>query len=405
MSKIFRKLAAVVMASAGRAPRTRNAPHRYFCKHGGSAMKKICIITLLSVLLLMTGCANSASDSGVSSSENSSQVHITNEYSSFTGVTLSEKDINEYSTLNNKPHTPQLFCSNGDIIYFSNPDDGLALYSYDGKEAKRLSDIAAFSLNYYNGSVYFLFPGNIGALDTWILPETARSGSLYRYDIESGTVTNLSDTLMNNLFVDENGIFYTNIEESGVTAVYRFDPQSGESERLYRGFGVQHIGDYVLSNEENNDDGLDILLVNGEEKVRILSNVVPFYDCIHKGIYYYRDNNTGLSFHSLDLVSGELKDLESGSDYTIFGDKILLIKNGKLHFSAEGGAEPLAVEPLMAGDPSMPIYYNPYFEYLYTANGKVYAVVWYDRDCYSFARVDISPDAETASVTLIRIEI
>lgn len=367
-------------------------------------MKKRCIITLLSVVLLMTGCTNVSGNSGETYSESdndSSQTYISDEYPPFTGVTLSEKDINEYSTLNNKPHTPQLFCSDGDIIYFSNPDDELALYSYDGKEAKRLSDIAAFSLNYYNDSVYFLFPGNIGELDAWILPTTTRSGSLYRYDIESAAVTKITDTPMSDLFVDDKGIFYTHKEESGVTAVYRLDPQSGESERLYRGFGVQHIGDYVLSNEENNDDGLDILLVNGEKKVRILSNVVPFYDCIHKGIYYYRDNNTGLSFHSLDLVSGELKESEGGSDYTIFDEKILLIKKGKLYLSVGDDAEPILVEPLMTGDPSMPTYYDFYFEYLYTANGKIYAAAMYDRDRYAFARVDISPDAQTASVTLI----
>lgn len=365
-------------------------------------MKKSFII-LLSALLLTTGCTNSTGGESSSETDNDNpQTVISDAYPQFTGIPLSEQVINEYSTLNNKQGMPQIFCNNGDMIYFANPADGLMLYSYDGKETKRLTDIAAFSLNYYNNSVYFLSPEYAGKLSTWLLPMNPRSGTLYRYDIESGAVAKLGDTLMDDLRVDENGIFCSMTEEDGITYIYRVDPQSGECERAYRGFGIQHIGGYELTEEERSDnDGLDILLVNDSEKVRILTYVVPFYDCVHKGIYYYRDNNTGLSFHSLNLANGDLKDLDDCSDYTVFEDKLFLIRKSKLYLSDGNDVKKVSVEPYTLGNPSTLNVYEYNIDYLYTANGKMYAVVSHKADEYSFAQLNFSPDALSASVTVI----
>lgn len=370
-------------------------------------MKKRCIITLLSVLLLMTGCASSSDTSEDSSSGTDGEISQTyiSEYPAFSGLPLSEKVINEYSTLNNKSRMPQIFCNNGDTVYFANPDDELYLYSYDGKEAKRLSETAAFSLNYYGNSIYFLSPEDYDDPEIWFLTMQERTGIPYRYDIESGTVTKLGDTLMNDLRVDENGIFGSITEDNGATYVYRVDPQSGECERAYRGFGIQHIGDYELMVEDSNEnDGLDILLVNGEEKVRILTYVVPFYDCIHQGIYYYRDNNTGLSFHSLNLVSGEAKEMPKCSDYTVFDGKLLMIIKDKLYLYTGEDTEQITVGQHIEGDPSAPIYRDYNIECLYTANDKLYAVVSHimgRTEYYSLARLNISSDAKSAGVELI----
>lgn len=370
------------------------------CNQEGNVMKKR-FITLLSALLLLTGCTNSADGSSSVTDSESSQNCIT-EYPEFTGLSLSEKAVNEYSTLNNKSRMPQIFCNNGDTVYFANPEDGLFLYSYDGNEAKCFSETAAFSLNYYDNSVYFLSPEYMEELAVWFLPMESRIGTPYRYDIESGTVTKLGDTLMSDLCVDENGIFGSITEDNGAAYIYRVDPQSGECERAYRGFGIHHIDGYELMVEDSSEnDGLDILLV-GDEKVRILTYVVPFYDCIHQGIYYYRDNNTGLSFHSLNFVSGEAKEMPKCSDYTVFDGKLLMIIKNKLYLYTGNDTERISVEPHKEGDSSALIDYN--INYLYTANDKLYAVVSYSvgrTEYYFLARLNISFDEKYASAELI----
>lgn len=253
-------------------------------------------------------------------------------------------------------------------------------------------------MNYYGNSIYFLSPDYTRELDAWLLPTEHRSGAPYRYDIENGAVTRLCDTLMDDLRVDENGIFCTITDEKGTSYVCRVDPQGGECERLHKGFGIQHIGGYELTVEDSGEnDGLDILLVNGEEKVRLMTFAVPFYDCIHKGIYYYRDNNSGLSFHSLSLVNGEARELEKCTDYTVFNDKLFIIKGDKLHLFTENEAEQVSVEPHAVGD----LKYEYNIHYLYTDNDKLYAVVSYRAGEYWFAQLNISSDARSASVMLI----
>lgn len=187
-------------------------------------MKKKTLSILLSVLFMLNGCANDPdnSDSSEKRSE-TSEVSKSGENPEFKGIPLSEKDINEYSTINNKAMTPQLFCGDGDMIYFSNPNDEFTLYSYNGKDTKRLTDIASCCLNYDDGGVYFLLPESTGALDTWSLPVV---GSPYRYDIDSAAATKLSDTAMSNLRVDDSGIFYTKTEDNGESSVYSFDPKA-----------------------------------------------------------------------------------------------------------------------------------------------------------------------------------
>lgn len=60
-----------------------------------------------------------------------------------------------------------------------------------------------------------------------------------------------------------------------------------------------------------------------------MSGKVPFYACIHKGIFYYRDAANGSwSFNSIDLASGRTEELEKCNDYTVLGDRLFLIKKG-----------------------------------------------------------------------------
>lgn len=79
-------------------------------------MKKGCIIMLLSVLLLITGCSIASDSYSDMFSETNGKK--SGEYPEFTGLTLSENVIEEYSTLNNKSRMPQLFCRSGENSVF-----------------------------------------------------------------------------------------------------------------------------------------------------------------------------------------------------------------------------------------------------------------------------------------------
>lgn len=309
----------------------------------------------------------------------------------FVGVELSEESVSEFSSLNNKSGTMQFFCCSGDTVYFSSPADGLRLYSYDGENTKRLSDMQAFSLNYYDGSVYFLSSeASINFED-----HTDIYGVPYRYDTKSGAVSQLGDTPMSNLRVDEKGVGYTLLEENGETVVYRFDPQSGESERLYRGFSVQHFGEYSLINEvKESGDGLNYFLESDREKIWILSDAITVFDCIENGVYYYRDYNDEYRLYSIDLQSGEKQLLYGDSgfeDYTVFKRELYLTIQGRLYRMDQ--KDGLLLFESNAGITENGDYYGYGIDTLYVGNGKMYALVSYVKgveEIHRFAELELS---------------
>lgn len=344
------------------------------------------ISTILSaVLLLLTGCANS------------------DNYPPFTGVDISEESITNFSTINNKQNYPQIFCCGNNIVYFSNPRDRLKLYSFDGEKTSCLSDIQAFSLNYYNGSVYFLSSDasvNLGDL-------TNVYGSLYCYDTKNGKVSQISDTLMSNLRVDEKGIYYTSDYEE-VSYVYRTDFQGEESQRLYRGFSVQHLDGYSLINETKKDEsGIDYFLKSDKDKIWIMSDAITLFDCVYNGIYYYRDYNDSYHLYSLSLRNGEKKLLygeSSFSDYTFFEDNLYLAIQGRLfRYSEDGELMPFEFSyNKETADTGNVVAYS--IENLYVGNGAMYALVSYLENQnirYCFAKLEISEDEEVVSINVM----
>lgn len=356
------------------------------------------VVLLITAAIVLCGCTqpeeNPPIAEGISAAgqiPETAQVTISDPFPPFVGVELSEESVSEFSSLNNKSGTMQFFCCSGDTVYFSSPADGLRLYSYDGKNTKRLSDIQAFSLNYYDGSVYFLS----SATSINFEDRTDIYGVLYRYDGESGTVSQLGDTPMSNLRVDEKGIGYTLLEENGETAVYRYDPQSGKSERLYRGFSVQHFGEYSLLNEvKESGDGLHYFLQNDRDKIRILSDAITVNDCIENGIYYYRDYNDEYRLYSIDLQSGE-KQLFYGDsgfgDYTVFEGELYLTIQGRLYRMDR--RDGLLLFESDAGGAENTGYYGYQIDTLYVGNGKMYALVSYVKgveEIHRFAELELS---------------
>ncbi|MCM1462785.1 MAG: DUF5050 domain-containing protein [Bacteroides sp.] len=287
-------------------------------------------------------------------------------------------------------------------MFFSNPADGLLLYSYDGEGTKRLSNIQAFSLNYYDDSVYFLSSETPINLDD----HTDIYGFLYRYDIKSETISRLGDIPMSNLCVDKKGIYYTRLNETGEKTIYRYDTEGGKSERLYRGFSVQHFGEYSLINEvKESEDGLHYFLLSDRDKRWILSDAITVSDCIENGVYYYRDYNDKYRLYSIDLQSGEKQLLyENGglSDYTVFEEKLYLTIQGRLYQSNQKG-ELLPFES-NEGSEETAGYYGYWIDTLYVGNGKMYALVSYVRGAEEFRRfAELELSEQDGSVTVHEI--
>lgn len=352
--------------------------------------------------ILLSGCGNpvltadeQTSDGTVSSAggqiPETAQVSDSDQFPPFIGVELSEERVSEFTSLNNKKNTMQFFCCSENTVYFSSPADGLRLYSYDGENTKRLSDIQAFSLNYYDGSVYFLSSeASINFSD-----QIDIYGVPYRYDAENGTVSSLGNTPMSDLCADEKGICYTLSDENGETAIYRFDPQNGESERLYRGFSVRHFGEYSLTNEvKESGDGLNYFLESDRDKIWILSDAITVFDCIENGVYYYRDYNDEYHLYSIDLQSGEKQLLyrDSGfSDYTVFEGELYLTIQGRLYRVDQKNG--LLLFESNAGIAENGDYYGYRIDTLYVGNGKMYALVSYVKgveEIHRFAELELS---------------
>lgn len=323
-------------------------------------MKAKIMLLTLACCLILSGCASSEpyiqqesqptetlsetkqenNESKATKQTEETQITPDDSFPLFAGIDISEEGL-AVSTVNNKGDTLQILCSDGNTVYFSNPKDGYKLYSYNGESTKRLTDIKAYSLNYYDGCVYFL------SSDIDIDLYSAIPGNLYKYDTESEETTQLGDVPMCNLRVDQQGIFYTNMPEIGKDInVHQFDPQSGESVQLYRASSVQHIDGYSIANEvKPSGEYLNYFLERDQEKIRITSDVVALYDCIYDGVYYFWDY-LSRNLYSIDLKNGEQTLLceNSGVHYTVFDGYVYLVSGGSLLRLSGGEVEPIIAE-------------------------------------------------------------
>lgn len=385
-------------------------------------MKAKIMLLTIACCLILSGCAGSRSDTQQESqstetlsetkqesneSKAAEQTEATEEtqitpddsFPPFTGIDISEEGL-AVSTVNNKGDTLQILCSDKDTVYFSNPKDGYKLYSYNGESAKRLTDIKAYSLNYYDGCVYFL------SSDTDIDLYSAIPGNLYKYDTESEETTKISDISMRNLLVDKQGVFYTNVIEIGKDInVHQFDPQSGESVQLYRAGSVQHIDGYSIANEvKPSGEYLNYFLKREQEKIRITSDVVALYDCIHDGVYYFWDYLTR-NLYSVDLKNGEQTLLceNSGVNYTVFDGYVYLASGGSLLRLSDGEAEPIIAENkfTLVSDG---VYGSYNIEDLYSSGNALYALVSLrgEKDIiYMMAELKLSSEGDSVFIEAI----
>ncbi|MCM1298354.1 MAG: DUF5050 domain-containing protein [Firmicutes bacterium] len=266
--------------------------------------------------LALTACTNSGGDDTVQSETTlgtsekiieteaddtviESKTETENAPLEFTGIDIPDETPESSPTYSTsmKFHT---FCYSEDMVYFSDFSRGWKLYSYDGENVSLIVDKKVHYLFYFDKCIYFLSDRNVGYYDYHI------DGILYKYDIESGDVTKLTDENVHAPRTDETGIYYSK-EYEGKYYVYRLDEESGEEERLYEGYSYYRAGDYVISREaigkKGEDEVYDYYLLKNDEKICFISGTTIFYDLIYGGVFYYMDWD--LEMHAVDLRTGE----------------------------------------------------------------------------------------------------
>lgn len=234
----------------------------------------------------------------------------------FTGVEISDEALENFSIEDDSSSSYHVFCYDKDMIYFSDINDGWRLYSYDGENVSLILDQQAYYIYYYDNCIYFLSGRNVDALTC------NPNGILYKFNIESDEVTKLTDEIVHLPRADETGIYYSK-EYDGKFYIYRLDEESGEEERLYEGYAYYRIGDYEISRVEagkkGGDEIYDYYLLKGDEKICFLSGTTVFYDFIHDGVFYYKDQE--FKTHTIDLKTGE-KNILPIKRITFLGNEI-----------------------------------------------------------------------------------
>lgn len=373
-------------------------------------MKKSIIAFALAAVLLC-GCANTEENPPIAEDTSTEQTtaaqrKVPEEYGNspeFTGILFDEEAM-PCPSINNKLGYPQMFCFHDETVYFVNPQDGRRLYSFDGKETKRLTEVPAMSLYYRDGEIYFLSARTDYSYDSQIDVK----GRLYKYRVESGETIQLSDTVMKNLLVDENGIYYSVSEPrgDGISAVtyYEFDEESGSAEMVCDVNFFQRFGEIELifgpARSPEETSGVTIFLKKGEEVYRLLTGVIPAQYGIWDGKFYYIDQDTRELF-SIDLTNGEKESFGRASDYTVVNGEVYTNHGGLCKKEAGGDVE--------IGDFPDEISFeyseneqewngNIHYWHLYTTGTEMYALItgYYDGQAFNeFARVSVGEDGYT----------
>lgn len=393
-------------------------------------MKSKIVLLILFCGLSLTACTNSNPQQDTTSMESTpAQAVETNEaavtenakesdnetaYPVFTGIDISEKGLS-YSTVN-KNGLYQSFCCGDDIIYFSNPDDDWKLYSYDGETAECLADKKnTYSLNYYDGCVYFLSSEKDIKVNNELYP-----GKIYKYDTQSGEIAQINDNAGRRLYVDEHGIFYSKKDENKKNYVYKVDPQNGQEERFCEGTKVYFIDDYFIGGEQRDDgENWDYFLQSDNEKIRFISGEDISPDFVHNGVFYYTKGDE-FNLYYIDLQTGEEGRTHSGYSYTVLDDEIYFsvqgIVNQKLFKEAGEEAEYIDVNGgkhtfIYPGDPVLPVEerFDIYtFRELYSDNKFLYALAEPDNGSHTYYMAKLEPKevesgGETIEITFVRL--
>lgn len=293
-------------------------------------MKKMSITLLLCLFIFisLTGCGAKA---GMTSREADDLFDSALE---FTGLPVFEKN-GQASSLNNKECCYQPFCFDSERIYFANTKDGQYLYSYDGEALECLVEMPVHSLNYHNNSIYFLSDKELENF----YPGASAEGYLYRYDLSEKKKEKLSDFIIRELRVTDEGIFYIGKDENNKVTVYQFDESAGEGTPKYHSFSINAVNGYHICFKPA-EEKFELFLTNNEEAYILPVKDIPRYDCIVNGKYYYKPQSES-SLLTIDLVTGKNEELPLPADmcmddYTVFDGTVYVISDSREMFKIRG---------------------------------------------------------------------
>lgn len=282
-------------------------------------MKKI-IFFILSLTLILCSCTQENIDE--STSVTAPETFEAAEEQVFTGIP--EKNI-EYGfspQINKTDFSLQLFCyDNNGNIYFSDPADNYNLYVYDGTESKKLTDIKSICLNYYDGKIYFLSPQN----DLEIY-DMSPEGYPYKYDLESGEVVKVDDSIMSDMTIIDGEMYAMNYDNACFFYKYDKNDPGCRNKKIYNSFGIKKCKDLFLTFETASESGdkINFYMQNETDKHFLLSNDIPYRYFFSFGKFYYTSQNTH-ELKTIDLKSGETNNLGYVSDFTLLDCEVYCI--------------------------------------------------------------------------------
>ena len=280
---------------------------------------------ILSALLICSGCADSPITTEQNSEESSvAQTHasetdndtvsvigaepITEDIipampTNFEMFAGTEKDESPLKTINNKEFTPAVFCFDNDTVYFSWKG---SVYSYNETDntLEELFEANAYSLNYYNGKIYYIENDEYAISRDTTLVE----GPLFCYDLTDKSVTKICDNDIAMPVVCDNGIFYVKYSVYGdslPTGVYKLNEESGLSERVCNGFSYIEYNDLIYSYIPSDGENDEIrFYFSDDDTALMLDNIRSRKESLLGDNLYYVSRNDG-SLNRLSMLTGE----------------------------------------------------------------------------------------------------
>ena len=229
----------------------------------------------------------------------------------FKGLPKAENTMN---TINSKPYRPSLLCYGGGNTFFM--WNG-TVYKHNDDTTEPLFEKNAYNLNYNDGKLYFIENDDfdVNSRDHVII-----EGFLYRYDLETGELKQLTDYHIAQLIVTDEGIFYTDYatpdDPEPLSGIYRIDEKTGQSERYCDSmYYVEYSGYRLKYTKDSKGNTVSVFFKDNEEYFS--KDFEASWVCINGDYCYFRKNSDDF-LNRVSMLTGEvtsLKPYESISEY------------------------------------------------------------------------------------------
>lgn len=214
-----------------------------------------------------------------------------------------DKDEAPLNTINNKEFSPSVFCYDNDTVYFSWKG---SVYSYNETESalEKLFEANAYSLNYYNGKIYYI------ENNEYVISRdmTFVDGPLFCYDLKDGSNEKICDKNISMPVVCDNGIFYVKYSVYGdplPTGVYKLNEESGLSERICNGFSYIEYNDLIYSYIPGDGENDKIrFYFSDDDTALLLDNIRSGKESLYGDDLYYISKDDG-SLNRISMLTGE----------------------------------------------------------------------------------------------------